>query len=72
LCSCDQQNCDPIGLNDLPGYGLKMSGTNNFINLKNQHEASEAHIILVIPFIEFGKNGIDYFTYAATFTKILS
>jgi len=44
----------------LSGHGLKMSGTKNFMNLKNQHEDSEAHITLVMPFIKFGKTGIDY------------
>jgi len=49
-----------------------MSGTNNFINLRNQHEDSEAHITFVMPFIKCGKTGIDCFAYVATFTKILS
>ena len=53
-------SCDPIGWNDLPGYDQKMSGMNNFMNLKNQHEDSEAHITLVMPFIKFEKTGIDY------------
>ena len=54
------KNCDPIELNDLPLCGPKMSGTNNFMNLKNQHEDSEAYITLAIPFIKFGKTGIDF------------
>jgi len=62
LCSCNQQNCDPIGLNDLPGYGLKTSGMINFMNLKNQHKDSEVHITLVMPFIKYGKTGIGFCT----------
>jgi len=39
-----------------------MSGTNNFMNLKNQHEDSEAYVTLAMPFIQCGKTGIDFCT----------
>jgi hypothetical protein len=65
LCICDQQNSDPIGLNDLPGYGRKMSGIYNFMNFKNQREDSEAHPTPVMPFIKFDKTGIDFCIFNA-------